>query len=270
MMSILVKSFVDFYKDDGPMFAGAISCFFMLAMVPFLLLLVSIFGYFLGQDNELYLFLLSQGTSLFPRATHQITNELASIIRFREIGILTLAVYALFSYQLYVSLETAVYHIFKIEAKRSLVLSILLSFLAITLLVAFTIVSFMATWIISLLEPIHEIFPSLKIGMAARFLTRFVIPAFLIFLFTTALYLILPRKRVFLRHALWGGVFTAVFLEAAKHVFTFYMTFKISRLGAIYGSLTAIVTFMMWLFYSSSIFLVGAELVHHVEKSKGK
>lgn len=45
---------------------------------------------------------------------------------------------------------------------------------------------------------------------------------------------------------------------------TFYMAIKISRLGAIYGSLTAIATFLMWLFYSSSIFLVGAELVRHL------
>jgi membrane protein len=148
--------------------------------------------------------------------------------------------------------------------------SVLLSFLTITLLVAFTIVSFGATWMISLIEPLHEFFPSLKLGMAARFLTRFVIPAFLIFLFTTSLYMLLPRKKVLLRHALWGGVFTAMFLEAAKHVFTFYMTFKISRLGAIYGSLTAIVTFLMWLFYSSSIFLVGAELVHNLGNRKGK
>ncbi|HSB05410.1 MAG TPA: hypothetical protein VLK23_09455 [Thermodesulfobacteriota bacterium] len=74
-MKILLKSFVGFFRDDGPMFAGSISCFFMLAMVPFLLLLVSIFGYLLGQDNQLYHFFLSQVVSLFPRATQQITME---------------------------------------------------------------------------------------------------------------------------------------------------------------------------------------------------
>jgi len=269
-MKILLKSIVGFFRDDGPMFAGAISCFFMLAIVPFFLLLVSIFGYLLGQDNELYRFFLSQVVSLFPQVTHQITSELEAIVRHREIGILTLVVYALFSYQLYVSLETAAHHIFRIEAKRSLVFSVLLSFLTVTLLVAFTIISFGATWVISLLEPLHEIFPDLKVGMATRFLTRFVIPAFLVFLVATALYMLLPRRKVLLRDALWGGLFTAVFLEAAKHVFTFYMTFKISRLGAIYGSLTAIVTFMMWLFYSSSIFLVGAEMVHNFENAERK
>ncbi len=269
-MKILLKSFIDFFKDDGPMFAGAISCFFMLAFVPFFLFLVSILGYVLGQNNDFYNFLISQVTNLFPRVTHQVTKQLQSVVIYREIGIVTLFIYGLFSYQLYVSLETAVHHIFKIKAKRSLVFSVLLSLLTVTLLIAFTILSFGATGILSLLKDLREYFPGLKIGMATRFFSRFVIPAFLVFLFTTALYMLLPREKIPLRHALWGGVFTAFFLEAAKHVFTFYITVKISRLGAIYGSLTAIVTFMMWLFYSSSIFLIGAELVHNLRNSKGK
>ncbi len=267
-MRILLKSFVDFFKDDGPILAGAISCFFMLTIVPFLLLMVSLFGYLLGQDSELYHFFLSQVISLFPQVTHQITKELESIVHYREIGILTLFIYTLFSYQLYVSLETAVHHVFRIEAKRSLVFSVLLSFLTITLLVAFTIISFGATWVISLLEPLHEFFPGLKAAVATRFLSRFVIPIFLVFLLATALYLLLPRKRIPLCHAVWGGLFAACFLEVAKHLFTFYMTVKISQLGAIYGSLTAIVTFLMWLFYSSSIFLVGAELVRNLGDSR--
>jgi len=42
------------------------------------------------------------------------------------------------------------------------------------------------------------------------------------------------------------------------------MTVKISWLGAIYGSLTASVTFLMRLFFSSGIFLIGAELVRNL------
>ncbi|MGQ9509872.1 MAG: YihY/virulence factor BrkB family protein [Thermodesulfobacteriota bacterium] len=269
-MKILLKSFVDFYRDDGPMLAGAISCFILLAMVPFLLLLVSLFGYFLSRENEFYRFFMYQFISIFPQVTHQITRELETIISYREIGILTLAVYALFSYQLYVSLETAVHHIFRVKEKRPFVFSILISFVTITLLAAFMVFSFGATWVFSLLEFLREYFPNLRVGIVKPFMSRFIIPAFLLFLFTAALYLLLPRKKIRVRHALWGGLFTAVFLEVAKHAFTFYMTIKISRLGAIYGSLTAIVTFLMWLFYSSSIFLIGAELVHNLGNLKGK
>lgn len=269
-MKILLKSFVDFYRDDGAMLAGAISCFFMMAFIPFFLFLVSIFGYVLGQHNHFHNFFLSQVAGLFPQVTHQITRELRSIVTYREIGIVTLFIYGLFSYQLYVSLETAVHQIFKVKIKRSVIFSVLLALLTVTLLIAFTILSFGATGILSVLGDLREYFPGLKLGVVTRFVSRFVIPALLVFLFTTALYMLLPRRKVLLRHAFWGGLFTAAFFETAKHLFTFYMTVKISRLGAIYGSLTAIVTFLMWLFYSSSIFLVGAELVQNLGNRKGK
>ncbi|MBS3921080.1 MAG: YihY/virulence factor BrkB family protein [Deltaproteobacteria bacterium] len=269
-MKILFKSFVDYFRDDGPMLAGAISCFFMLAFIPFFIFIVSIFGYVLGHNSDFYHFFMSRVVGLFPQVTHQITRELRSIVLYREIGIVTLLIYGLFSYQLYVSLETAVHQIFKVKIKRSLIFSVLLALLTVTLLVTFTILSFGAMGILSLLEELRIYFPGLKIGVAAAFLSRFVLSPFLVFVFTTALYLLLPRKKVRFPHALWGGVFTAVFLEAAKHVFTFYMAVKISQLGTVYGSLTAIITFLMWLFYSSSIFLIGAELVRHLGNTKGK
>ena len=42
--------------------------------------------------------------------------------------------------------------------------------------------------------------------------------------------------------------------------------------GAVYGSLTAIVVFLLWVFYASSIFLIGAKVVHNlgVARKKGK
>jgi hypothetical protein len=73
-----------------------------------------------------------------------------------------------------------------------------------------------------------------------------------------------PPQKVPPRHAALGGVFAAVFLEAAKHGVSLFMAAKIARLGTIYGSLTVIITLPVWLVYSFSIFLVGAELVWHL------
>lgn len=246
------------------MLAGAISCFFMMSFIPFSLFLVSIFGYVLGQHNQFHSFFLSQITNLFPQITYKVAKELNSIVQYREIGVVTLFIYGVFSYQLYVSLETAVHKIFKVKMKRPVVFSALIAFIIVTLLIAFLILSFGFSGVIALTGKIQDYFPGLKIGAFMRFFSRFFLPALLLFLLAAALYMLLPRRRILFRHALWGGLFTSVFFEAAKHVFTFYMTLKISRLGAIYGSLTVIVTFLMWLFYSSSIFLVGAELVHNL------
>ncbi len=262
-MRIILKSFKDFWRDDGPMLAGAVSCFFMLAFVPFILLMVSLLGYVLGEYGELHSFLLRLLTDLFPSVTHQITREVASVIGNKQIGLVTLAVYAFFSLELFFSLETAVRVMFEVKTKRSLVKSLALSLVTVTLLLSFTLASFAAAWLLHTLESLSGFFPGLKFGWVTSLFTGFIAPMFVVFLVSTLLYLVLPSRRV-LTHALLGGLFTTVLLEAAKFLFTFYIAWRVLRLGAVYGSLTAIVVFLLWIFYASSIFLIGAKLVYNM------
>jgi membrane protein len=83
-------------------------------------------------------------------------------------------------------------------------------------------------------------------------------------MFVSALYLILPNTKVPLKHALLGGLLTTVLLEIAKHLFTLYMLTAAVRYGAIYGSLTSVVIFLLWVFYAASIFLIGGEVVYNL------
>src|SRR3990172_6800244 len=131
-MRCMLKSFIDFFRDDGPMLAGSISFFFIMALFPFSLFLVSIFGYFLGEYREFYDFLLKELVHFFPQATSEITEELGAIISYRRIGIFTLVIYGFFSYQLFMALERAVNLIFKQRLKRSFFISTVLSLVFVT------------------------------------------------------------------------------------------------------------------------------------------
>ena len=51
------KSFLDFFRDGGLMLAAALSYFSIMALVPFCLFLIAIFGYILGSHPEFYRFL---------------------------------------------------------------------------------------------------------------------------------------------------------------------------------------------------------------------
>ena len=66
-----------------------------------------------------------------------------------------------------------------------------------------------------------------------------------------------------LRAELRGAALTALLWEVAKHLFTWYLS-KVSTIGSVYGSLTAIIIFLAWIFYSSAIFYFGAEVVYHL------
>ncbi|MCC6544231.1 MAG: YihY/virulence factor BrkB family protein [Nitrospirae bacterium] len=263
-MKLIFKSITDFFKDDGPLLAGSISYFFVMAIIPFSFIIIAIIGYVLGEKQEFYAFLLNKLLNLFPKATYSITKELGKIITFKRIGFFTLLIYGIFSYQLYSAVERALNIIFKIGSKRSLVLSILLSISLVTLMITLLLISFGATSVISMVKILDQFFPGLVISRIAGFLIAFVIPLFLTILTATALYILLPKRRVLFIHALLGGLFTALFIEAAKHVFTFYVASKLYKLGAVYGPISAFITFLMWVFYAVSIFLIGAEVVHNL------
>lgn len=269
-MKILLKSFIDFFKDDGPMLAGALSYFFIMALFPFCLFLISIFGYFLGENKAFYDYFLKELLYFFPQSTFEITKELKTIITYQRIGIVTLIIYGLFSYQLFAALDRAINLIFKQQAKRSFYISVLLSFLIATLIFVLLILSFSATTIISMLKYLNIFFPKLIIKTITKILIGFIVPMLLVFLMAASIYIILPKKKVILRNAIWGGLFTSMFFEAAKYIFTFYFALKLSDLGTIYGPLSVFVLFILWIYYSASILLIGGEVVHNLEEKRKK
>ena len=260
---------MDFFRDGGFMLAASLSYFSMMAIVPFCLFLVTIFGYFLGGEKEFYQFFSARLVSYFPDVTHVITEELRRIITYRGIGKLSLLLYGVLSYGIFSALESATNVIFKTKDKRSFIVSMFFSLVVVTFIIALFFVSFSATSLISMLEPVQGLFPGLTIGRLARFFIRFVVPFCIMFLTVAMLYMLLPKKRIGFMHALSGALFTALFLEIAKHVFTAYVR-HVFRLGSIYGPLSALVVFLLWVFYSASIFLTGAEVVHNLEGRKGR
>ena len=261
-LKIIIRSFIDFLKDGGIMLAGSISYFTMMALVPFSLFLITIFGYLLGHYHGFYQFFFNKLINFFPDITSEITKQLEKLITFKGIGELSLALYGILSLPVFSSIENALNVIFKVKKKRSFFWSIILSLIIVTLIIIMLIVSFAATSLIPLLRALKEVFPELRIGMITVFLIRYVVPFFMVLFTITIIYIFSPKTRVRISHAFVGALFTTVFLEIAKHIFTWYVG-SVVKFGTIYGPLTAFVMFLLWMFYFSCIFLIGAEVVHN-------
>jgi len=249
------------------MLAGSMSYFTMMALVPLCLFLITVFGHFLGEYPGFYKFFLSRLTNFFPVATQEITDDLSRIILYHGLGKVSLVLYGLLSYQVFASFETALNTIFKIKKQRHVIFSLLVSLVVVALIFALLITTFAVASLVPLLKTLGPAVPMIKIGAITKFFLRFVLPFVLVMFLIMLLYVLLPRTRVSIPNAVRGAFFTAVLLELAKHAFTWYVS-SIAHFGKIYGSLTAVVMFLLWMFYSSCIFLIGAEIVHNLQSPK--
>jgi membrane protein len=73
----------------------------------------------------------------------------------------------------------------------------------------------------------------------------------------TLLYFLMPARPVPLASAAAGGLFAALAFEAAKHGFAFYVA-SVPTYQVVYGTLATLPLFLVWVYLSWMIVLVGA------------
>ena len=59
--------------------------------------------------------------------------------------------------------------------------------------------------------------------------------------------------------AITAATFTAICWEFLKQAFTFYLT-RIADYGSVYGGIATLVVVVVWLYYLSIVFILGAEV----------
>ncbi len=261
MVGVLVPSIKDFFRDHGAIYAAALSYFFILDIVPLCLFSIGVLGYVLGADQEILSFILDRLFSIFPDVTDTVTSELESLIRHKTVAITSLVLYAVLSLQLYFGVYKAMTVVFKTHRKMTLVDMFIKPVILVTLVFFLLLISFMLTTMIPLINE-YEI-PYVQTGEVVSVLLRYVLPLMIVQFTALIVYVLVPSAKIRVDDAFWGGLFTAVMLEAAKHLFTWYVA-TVSKLGTMYGSLAVFVTFLLWMYYSWTIFLIGAEIVHNL------
>ena len=81
-------------------------------------------------------------------------------------------------------------------------------------------------------------------------------------------YKLIPHRPVRTRHALIGGVVAALAFEAAKRLFAIYVT-RFPTQQAVYGAFATVPIFLLWVYLSWVIVLVGAQLTHSLGIAPG-
>jgi membrane protein len=81
------------------------------------------------------------------------------------------------------------------------------------------------------------------------------------------IYTILPARRIPLRDVAAGAIVTAILFTVGKSVVGIFV--GKAAIGSLYGAAGSVVALLVWIYYSSQIFLFGAELTHIYSQRRG-
>ena len=256
-----------FHEDRGLQTAGALSYTTLLALVPLLTITVyalSAFPVFESLSGRIHDFIFTNFIPATGEVVQKYLEQFAQkAARLTTVGVLFLFVTALMVMD---TIDQTMNDIWRIKVKRKRIASFTVYWAVLTLgplLVGLSlaITSYLAS--IPLVQA--TVGDNVKAMLLGLLPFVFTVTAF------TILYTLVPNCPVRIRHALLGAVSAAVLFEVAKKGFTLYVT-QVPTYAVIYGTLAAIPIFLLWVYISWVIALLGAEVTYcagHYHSERG-
>lgn len=142
---------------------------------------------------------------------------------------------------------------------RHFLIERLIGLMMIGIVIIFLIATLIAN---TLLDILPRFFPNLigtyldKMSGAHQILIDY-LPLLTAFALFVVMYRYVPNVKVRWRESVVGALFAAVALEFTKKLFVWYLSLGTSSYQVVYGSLGAVVAFMLWIYISASIILIG-------------
>ncbi len=99
---------------------------------------------------------------------------------------------------------------------------------------------------------------------------RFTFSFFVIFIILSAAYKFLPYEKVKFSYAFPGAIFAAVGSIAGSYIYSRYVSTRVVYINSIYGNLSGLFVFIIWIYILSIIFLTGAEVNYFASKQHKK
>jgi len=266
----ILKEAICSFKEDGCLnLSAAIAFYAILSLIPFVYLLVSLVGLFIGSEGEILPRVSSYITQLIPFISKPVLKEVGRI----NLGSGMFAWLALFfmlwsSTLIFGSLEFSLKKVFKVENLRPFWISKAMSLLFVPVAGVVFILLQIFNLVTDAFIRLNNYFGITIIPLFFNnIVLKYIFPFVLTFLLLSALYAIVPPGRIFLRQAATGGFICAIMLEVAKHVFGWMIRHN-PNFGLVYGSLNTIILMVLWIFYASAIFLFCAEIISAYQKQK--
>lgn len=266
ILGIIRHATNQFSKEDGSGSAAGLSYYALFSLFPLLLVLISITGFFLKQDVA-QAKVLEVITAALPVAENVIYANLDVVLQLRgPIGIFALVTLIWSSTTVFNRVVLNVNRAFPEGRTPNFIHSRLLALIIIFSLGLLFILSIAAT-------TVTEIIPAFTIPINGKNLHETALwrilsllgPFVIKFLLFWGLYQWVPRTSVRRKAALISAFTIAVVWELVTNGFTWVLSEGIVNYRLVYGSLSAFMAFMFWIYLTGVITIYGAHLTHAID-----
>jgi membrane protein len=256
-------SFSRFSAHDGLFLAAGLAFAFLVCLIPLVLIGVSLVGFILSSEQAAANEVVGQLTRNFPVYKGEITWILLRIVETRRAsGLIGTTVLVLFSTSLFAATRLVLHRMLGVRAGGSLLRNLVVDagmvLLLSVLLFGATAVTWGVQWfqefVVEPTDPSGQWVPRVSLG-------------FSLVLSTVMFYLAyryVPQRRIRVGTALSGAVLASVLWEIAKQLFRLYIR-RVGIYDQIYGPLSVLVAFVMFVYYTAVVFVFGAAWVAAME-----
>lgn len=270
---MVLKSAFTGYNDDNALSRGAaIAYYTVTSIAPVLVIVIAIAGLVFGADaargaivDQISGMMGKQGAEAIQAMIQGVSNKKSGIIA-TVIGVGTLLITAS---GVFGEMQSALNAIWKAEPKEGTVTRLVKARIAGLGLVAalgfLLMVSLVVSTALTALDGfLHDLLPGIELVMRAL---SFVISYALISALFAAIYKVLPDKRIEWRDVIVGALATGALFTVGKFGISAYI--GSSAIASSYGAAGALIVILVWIYYSSQIFLFGAEFTRAYAETRG-
>jgi len=271
LVSVAIRGFIE---NKCRLRAAALTYATVFSLIPILALGFAMAGAFKGpiqekiEDLKTYAIrtLAPEDTGVFEDAVKKV-NEFIENFNNRSIGAIGAILLIFSTVSLLTHIESALNETWGVRYKRAFLMRVLNYWGLVTLGTIILAASLSLTARSAEIGIVHQ---ALQIGAVQRFV-EFITPYSITSVFLCLVYKFMPNTQVRFRPALIGGIVGGVLWELSKNLYVFYVTEMLKGADVyvkVYSGMAAVPLFLLWLYLSWVIFLLGAEVAFAVQNTE--
>ncbi len=244
------------FADEITVYSAQASFYIIISVFPFVMLLMSLIGFIVPISSQT---MIEWINTICPEAIRPTVILLADELFAKSISLISVtALTAIWSASRGIAaLERGVKRVYKTKRNSNFIadglMSILYTFMFMALIFVTLILQVFGNLIGELLNKyIH-------FSITDIILIRGIFSFSLMTLVFQSMYYFFNKRQLRFNKNLAGAAFSAIGWIAFSNIYSVYIE-NIANYSYIYGSLTAIVLLMLWLYFCVMIFLIGAEI----------